>query len=81
MKTICIFDQCGESDIIFIVLQGDHSKYDRVYIGEGTQISEELYDIIYDPSGISKEDIIKFNSFDECKYALEDKVIVIGFYP
>lgn len=44
MKTIVIWDTCGEEDIKFFVVDGDKSHLDRVYINAS------------EPEGIEKED-------------------------
>lgn len=83
MKTILIFDQCGDAPIQFAVLQGDYSRFSKVYIGTNSDdesevaLQDELYDLMYDSKGKLKVDMYQtfpINSFD-----LNTAVVVCGF--
>lgn len=54
MKTIVVWDTCGESEINFFVLDGDYKHLDRVRINAYTEDAdeeakqEELHNLVYD---------------------------------
>lgn len=80
MKTVLIYDQCGETQIKFAVVDGDWSKFDHVYMNSMGSVATELLELIW-PEGAEKEQI---NLVDEFPYQeVKDgaKVIVCGFLP
>lgn len=80
MKTVIIYDQCGQSPLSFAVVEGDWSKYDRIYINDYDQeLSYEFSEKVYDDSG---NPLITFQEefpYNEVKNGA--KVIVAGFLP
>lgn len=85
-KTVMVYDQVGYEKIKFLVLNGDYSHLDRVYVNYSPErLSNELCNLIYDQQGEFKEGIecsINFPSHlgDEIKNG-ECVVIVCGFPP
>ncbi len=54
MKTVLIFDQCGEAPIEFYVLKGDYSRLADVYVNSteaDEALADELNDLFYDAEG------------------------------
>ncbi len=45
MKTVLIYDQCGEDSISYIVLSGDYSRFDQAYINTEDPKAEELSEL------------------------------------
>jgi len=85
VKTVLIYDQCGEVPIKFAVLDGDFSHLDRIYINMATKDStnrrrqDELSSLVYDKAG---QTIMRF--YDKFPYKAmgpNTKVIVAGFLP
>ena len=56
MKTIVIWDSCGEEQIQFFVLDGDYSYFNKVYIGINANIEyqKKLNALMYDEEGNQK---------------------------
>lgn len=52
MKTVLIFDECGQSQIQFAVVDGDWTEFNHVYVNtyESTK-SDELCAKLYDDFG------------------------------
>lgn len=79
MNTIIIWDECGESPVTFIVLEGDYSHLNNKYINSAEADSEELYELMYNVDGEFNQ--IQFDAFPlECVNK-DTKVIVCGFIP
>jgi hypothetical protein len=83
-KTVIIWDQCGETNIVFFVLDGDYRKLDNIYInceyGEDSD-SELAAEVL---SGLLEEKLTKANELKEfpTTAVLEGAfVIVAGFLP
>ena len=74
MKTIFIFDQCGESAIKFFIKEGDYSHLDDKYIGScgDDEFLDELNSI---------QELDWLDSFPVDSFEKGDKVVVIGFIP
>jgi hypothetical protein len=83
MNTIIIWDECGESPITFFSLEGDLSKFDKIYINSTNSdeaLSAELSELLYDQdSGQIKE--IQLDKFPTADITKETKIIVAGFIP
>lgn len=75
MKTIIIYDQCGEKPIEFYVYNGDCCELDGHYInGVDDQTKDErLLSIV--------ENNTKYTSFPEGEMGPDTIVIVAGFLP
>lgn len=91
MQTIMIFDQCGEAEIKFFVLEGDYNHLNGVYINtdssseqddeEYEKKKDELYSLLYTHDGKFKiQPMVMFPV-----YAIVNNpsfpVIVSGFAP
>lgn len=54
MKTVMIWDECGQEPIRYVVLEGDFRKFDRVYVNTYTkdkkeqELQRELCALVYD---------------------------------
>lgn len=51
VRTILIYDQCGEAPIRYTVLDGDLSRFDKVFINRASDdeaLQEELSNLLYD---------------------------------
>jgi hypothetical protein len=82
MKTVLIWDECGQQDIMFVVLDGDYSELDGIYINNAGQEQEDqdrLNDLIYDTHGEVIADFVKAFPVDAVKEGA--CVIVAGFLP
>jgi hypothetical protein len=82
MKTIIIWDQCGQSDLSFFVVDGDYSHLDGVYINGHADDSlvEELSSLVYDDNG--KTLLKVYKKFPrKASMDAENKIIVAGFLP
>lgn len=75
MKTIVIWDTCGENQIMFGVIDRDISHLNQVYIGEAAD-NEALQDELQD---------LNLNTSPEFPYEVaipgEYKVITCGYFP
>jgi len=81
MKTIIIYDQCGEHAIQFFVVDGDYSHLNNVYINntEDQAKTDELSDLLYGEDG--RIQLKAYKKFP-IKAAKEGaNVIVAGFAP
>lgn len=82
MKTVLIYDQCGQEDVKFVVIDKDVSHLDGIYINNSENSMElvnELCDLLYANNG---DKLVKFSE----KFPTQDvidgaKVIVCGFFP
>lgn len=83
MKTVMIYDQCGQDDIKFAVLDGDYSHLNGAYINStetSDDVAEELSDLLYDPeSGNNRVELLEHFPIDAVKNGAI--VIVAGFLP
>lgn len=81
MKTVIIWDNL-EANLKFIVVDGDKSHLDRVYINQAyvdAQLQDELSVVIYNQD--TYEPIVDFLDVFPVLFGLEVKVIVAGFLP
>ena len=84
MKTIVIWDNCGQSPITFFVVEGDYRHLDGVYINSDDATNEQLdalNALIYQPneSGDYVHDAL--DRFPTDQFQPGDVVIVAGFLP
>lgn len=82
MKTIVIWDQCGEEPVQFFTLDGDYSHLYGVYINnsdEDEQLVAELTELVYGDNGynfpLTKDIPLKLMQDSD------NKIIVAGFLP
>jgi hypothetical protein len=81
-KTIVIWDQIGQDDIKFAILDGDYSELDGIYINNSLQEPEDvnrLSDLIYDDNGREIATFVDKFPVDLVKEGAV--VIVAGFLP
>lgn len=89
MKTVVIWDTCGQGQIRFFVLDGDMSRLNTIYINTYTEktpagrkqqkLIDELNKLVYDDQG---KDIVTFlDDFPVEEVKAGAKVIVAGFLP
>jgi hypothetical protein len=82
IKTIVIWDQIGQDDIKFAILDGDYSELDGVYINNSLQEPDDvnrLSDLIYDDSG---REIAAFVDKFPVELVKEGAVVIVaGFLP
>ena len=90
MKTVLIFDQCGQEPIKFVVLDGDYERFSGVYINavvEGTKkqrelgdkLQEELGEVLY---GTDSKFKISVSEEFPCDAVKEGALVVVcGFLP
>lgn len=74
MNTIIIYDQCGEADITFYIVEGDKSHLNKIYINACDQdeaLQDELYELIQKYTAIK--------DFPIYQIGRETRVIVAGF--
>ena len=84
MKTICIYDQCGEEPISFFILDGNFEHLHKVYINQGDRENQEkeLDKILYDSDGFFIPKILKeFPREEFLSNPSGYKIIVVGFIP
>lgn len=82
MRTVIIWDQCGQEQLLFFVVDGDLSELDGVYLngcGDEEKV-DKLNSIIY------RDDYSSYRNFALTKFPVDAvkngaKVIVCGFYP
>jgi len=79
-----IWDEC-DGDIIFMVLDGDYSRFDKIYINQYTkdeskeELVDELCDLIYDKDGNRK--LKSTDTFPVEQIDQNIIVIVCGYLP
>jgi hypothetical protein len=82
MKTVMIFDSCGDGPIKFFIFKEDVSHLDGVFINSSEaneDLQTELSDLIYGKDGT---DLRKFyKKFPIKTVRAGAKVIIAGFYP
>lgn len=79
MNTIIIWDECGQCPITFIVVEGDYSHLDRIYINACEVDSDELYTLMYDEFEDLKQ--TRLDTFPIEAVTKDTKIIVCGFIP
>lgn len=80
-RTICIYDQCGESSLSYFVLKGDYSHLDGIYInGSDEEKEDELHSLLYAKNRVKVKMFTTFPYDVFEKYPVKEvKVIVVGF--
>lgn len=81
-KTVLILDWCGEQPIEYAVLNGDCSRFDRLYInrvGNDRKLEDEFSAILFDANGSSR--LKTYKVFPYAAMGPNTKVIVAGFLP
>lgn len=84
-KTVIIWDQLMEEPLSFILLDGDYSKFDKIYINASTntdaeeKLQKQLTAFMYTKDGKFKH--VKTEEFPVAAVAAGAKVIVAGFLP
>jgi hypothetical protein len=82
MKTIVIWDQCGQSPIESFVLEGDYTHLNGVYINiAGDQEKQDELDEILSYDDFGRPKVKMLNGFPSDIYEVGDVVIVCGFVP
>lgn len=83
MKTVIIYDQCGEDAIKFYVVEGDYEHLDGIYVNHSRQpeaLRDMLADLFYDRETgqdlLTAEDSFPINAVKDGAV-----VIVAGFLP
>lgn len=82
MKTIVIFDQCGQEPLSFFISQKNLTSLDNVYINASNtskKKEEKALALIYNKDGKLKPKMLE--SFPVDKVDADTKVITIGFIP
>ncbi len=85
MKTVLIYDQLGQAPLGYLVLKGDHSYFDGVYLNsvpatkEAERLQEKLSKLMYDDKG--QERHILRSKFPVKAVREGAKVVVCGFIP
>jgi hypothetical protein len=81
-KTVVIWDQIGQDDIKFAILDGDYSELDGVYINNSMQDPEDtdrLGSLIYDDNG---KEIATFVAKFPVDLVKEGAIVIVaGFLP
>jgi hypothetical protein len=82
VKTIIIWDQCGQDALTFFVVDGDLSHLNEVYINgnEDEALVDELNNLVYDNKG---QCVLKVYKRFPRKTSMNpaNKIIVAGFLP
>lgn len=82
MKTVIIFDQCGQDDLKFRVVEGDYEHLNGKY-GNTVDISDEETDeinkLVFDQEGYLFEDFT--TEFPTEAVRQGASVVIIGFVP
>ncbi|MBB3004417.1 hypothetical protein FHX57_006799 [Paraburkholderia tropica] len=82
MQTVLIWDECGQNDIRFVVLDDDYSELNGIYVNNSLQESEDqdrVNDLIYDDEGRYKVEFLVEFPVEAVKAGAI--VIVAGFLP
>ena len=82
MKTVLIYDQCGQEPIKFYVLEGNYSHLDGVYINEADSqehLQDELSNLMYTEKG--RVIPMEHGCFPTHEVKNGAPVIVAGFLP
>lgn len=83
MKTVLIYDQCGQAPLEFYVLEGDYSHLDKIYINHinhDAKLMDELCDLLYDAETGASLLVPELN-FPVNAVSKDTKVIIAGFLP
>lgn len=83
MKTVIVWDMCGQENVRFAVLDGDFTHLSGVYINDAdvdTDKENELSSIFYDEEGQDKQELREQFPVEVVK-SEECAVITAGFYP
>lgn len=78
VKTIIIYDQIYDN-VQFIVVDGDKSHLDGVYINSEHELEDELYELLYVSEGTLKQVSLSAFPVDVVKNTPEVHVIIAGF--
>ena len=86
MKTVIIFDQCGDAAVKFLVVNGDLSHLNGVYINAATvdrKKEDELLHVIYryNDAGEYIDAVPTLDAFPVQEVKDGASVIVCGFIP
>jgi hypothetical protein len=80
MQTVMIFDQCGQEQVKFAVLEGDYTHLNGIYINSTENEEEkerELMKLLYEKDGTM---LVKLLDFFPVEAVINGgKVIVTGF--
>ena len=82
MKTIFIWDSCGDESIKFFIIKGDFSRLNHTYINsidkqiEQDELNTLMYNTIEDKPKITMLDEFPVHSLSK-----GDVVITCGYYP
>lgn len=85
-RTIMIWDQCGQEPLSFVILEGDYTHLDGVYINGDTGkdvdmiLQEELSNLICDERGKSLQKHLTRFPLKTARLPFT-KVIITGFLP
>lgn len=82
MKTIMIFDNCGEVPIQFYVLRGNYMHLDGVYVNSTKckqKLQDEITNLMYDAEGNTK--LKPYKRFPIKTACAGAPIIVAGFLP
>lgn len=82
MKTVLIYDQCGQENVKFAVIEKDVSHLSGIYINNSEndlELEDEISDLLYDKNG---ESLVELSKEFPVQAVIESaKVIVCGFLP
>lgn len=91
MKTVMIYDQCGEQELQFFIFEGDHSRLNKVYINTDSpsesededyeKRKDELLLLLYKSEGLSEFSVPILKEFPVDAVKDGAIVIVAGFAP
>lgn len=83
MKTILIWDMCGQEPIQFVILDGDYSHLDGIFINHvdhDPALIDELYNLMYDKAGQYRQKLRRKFPIKTVRKP-DTKVIIAGFLP
>ncbi len=83
MKTVVVWDQCGQDQVKYAVLDGDYTHLNGVFINDAEgdpEKEDELSAIFYTEDGEDNADLQDDFPIDVVKNE-ECAVITAGFYP
>lgn len=80
MKTVLIYDQMGEQEIQFAIVDGDWTRFNNTYVNTMTDLATELCSLLYpNPEGDISIDLVEDFPIDAILSGA--KVATIGFLP
>jgi len=81
MKTIFIYDQCGQATVSFFVLEGDYRHLNNVYVNslEDEDKQQEILNLIYNEEGTVNVEMLQNFPVEEMRQPCY--VVVVGFLP